>query len=188
MPSIKDVVASQRAVPTQEIPSNSTQPTAQETSPETSPSPNTTETGTSAPQNPDSPTPTETASSTVKTTPVEDETFESCWKTLFDELFSSNHLIYYNLKDEIPRYENDTIHIEVKNGIQKEQFEMRKKAIVEYWRNHFSLNVDDIEITANEHKEEKRVIISADDKFRNMTEQNAMLPEFLNILGFRMKD
>lgn len=107
---------------------------------------------------------------------------------MFDELFSSNHLIYYSLKDDIPRYENDTIYIEVKNGIQKEQFEIRKKAIVEYWRNHFSLNVDDIEITANEHKEEKKVIISADDKFRNMTEQNANLPEFLNILGFRMKD
>ena len=188
MPSIKDVVASQRAVPTQEIHDNNTEQTVQKTPPETNSSPNTTEANTSAPQNPDSPTPTETASSTAKATPIEDETFESCWKALFDELFSSNHLIYYNLKDEIPRYENDTIYIEVKNGIQKEQFEMRKKAIVEYWRNHFSLNVDDIEITANEHKEEKKVIISADDKFRNMTEQNAMLPEFLNILGFRMKD
>ena len=76
----------------------------------------------------------------------------------------------------------------MKNNIQKEQFESRKRAIIEYWRNHFSLNVDDLEVTANELKEEKKVIISADDKLRNMVEQNADLPAFLNILGFRMKD
>lgn len=188
MPSIKDVVASQHAVPSLETTNNTpAQPTAETTS-ETTPTPDSTSNPT--PETHPSPTPQtiEAAPTDEKTAGVEEETFENCWKKLFDELFSSNHLIYYSLKDDIPRYENDTIYIEVKNGIQKEQFEIRKKAIVEYWRNHFSLNVDDIEITANEHKEEKKVIISADDKFRNMTEQNANLPEFLNILGFRMKD
>lgn len=121
-------------------------------------------------------------------TPTTPEDFASCWHILFEELFANNHLIYYSLKDEVPRYENDTIYIEVKNNIQKEQFESRKRAIIEYWRNHFSLNVDDLEVTANELKEEKKVIISADDKLRNMVEQNADLPAFLNILGFRMKD
>lgn len=121
-------------------------------------------------------------------TPTAPEDFASCWHILFEELFVNNHLIYYSLKDEVPRYENDTIYIEVKNNIQKEQLESRKRAIIEYWRNHFSLNVDDLEVTANELKEEKKVIISADDKLRNMVEQNADLPAFLNILGFRMKD
>lgn len=124
----------------------------------------------------------------VTVTPTTPEDFASCWHVLFEELFANNHLIYYSLKDEVPRYENDTIYIEVKNNIQKEQFESRKRAIIEYWRNHFSLNVDDLEVTANELKEEKKVIISADDKLRNMVEQNADLPAFLNILGFRMKD
>lgn len=124
----------------------------------------------------------------VPQTTTAPEDFASCWHILFEELFANNHLIYYSLKDEVPRYENDTIYIEVKNNIQKEQFESRKRAVVEYWRNHFTLNVDDLEIITNEQKEEHRVIISADDKLRNMMEQNSELPQFLNILGFRMKD
>lgn len=124
----------------------------------------------------------------VPQTTTAPEDFASCWHILFEELFANNHLIYYSLKDEVPRYENDTIYIEVKNNIQKEQFESRKRAVVEYWRNHFTLNVDDLEIITNEQKEEHRVIISADDKLRNMVEQNSELPTFLNILGFRMKD
>lgn len=116
------------------------------------------------------------------------DSFESCWKTLFEELFAQNHLIYYSLKDETPRYENDIIYVEVKNNIQKEQIEMRKISILEYWRNHFSYNVDDIEVIVNEQKEDKKVIISAEDKLRNMAEQNVEFFEFLNILDFRMKE
>lgn len=191
MPSIKDVVTAQRTVPATTV--NETK-IAQETTSAN----NLTEGQDSTATVPNEqntllseaamPTPSETAPATTPQVQSGQETFEQCWKTLFDELFSNNHLIYYNLKDEVPRYENDTIYIVVKNGIQKDQFETNKQAIVEYWRNHFSLNIDDIEISVDEHKEEKKVIISAEDKFRNMTEQNANLPEFLNILGFRMKD
>ena len=91
----------------------------------------------------------------VPQTTTAPEDFASCWHILFEELFANNHLIYYSLKDEVPRYENDTIYIEVKNNIQKEQFESRKRAVVEYWRNHFTLNVDDLEIITNEQKTER---------------------------------
>lgn len=114
--------------------------------------------------------------------------FATCWNELFETMFAKNHLIYFSLKDEVPKYENDVIYIEVKNNIQKEQFEMNKRAILEFWRNHYALNVDDIVITANENKETKKVIINAEDKMRNMIEQNASLPEFLNILGFHLKE
>ncbi len=116
------------------------------------------------------------------------DSFENCWKTLFSELFSANHLVYHSLKDETPRYENDTIFIEVKNNIQKEQIESRKVSILEYWRNHFALNVDELEVTVNEQKEEKKVIVNAEDKMRNMAEQNDQLLDFLNVLNFRMKE
>ena len=114
--------------------------------------------------------------------------FATCWNELFETMFAKNHLIYFSLRDEVPKYENDVIYIEVKNNIQKEQFEMNKRAILEFWRNHYTLNVDDIVITANENKETKKVIINAEDKMRNMIEQNATLPEFLNILGFHLKE
>ena len=124
----------------------------------------------------------------VDAPPKEDDEFTRCWKQLFETMFKKNHLIYYSLKDEVPRYENDTIFIEVKNNIQKEQFEMNKRAIAEYWRNHFKLNIDDIVIEANEHKEIKKVIINSEDKLNNMIEQNAELPEFLRILKLRIKE
>ena len=116
------------------------------------------------------------------------EDFTVCWHQLFETLFSENHLIYYSLKDETPRYENDVIHIEVKNGIQKELIETNKTAILEYWRNHFGLNVDDLEVAANEQKEAKKVIVNSEDKMRNMAEQNDQLMDFLNILKFNIKD
>ena len=116
------------------------------------------------------------------------EDFAVCWHQLFETLFSDNHLIYYSLKDETPRYENDVIYIEVKNGIQKDLIETNKTAILEYWRNHFELNVDDLEVIANEQKEAKKVIVNAEDKMRNMAEQNDQLMDFLNILKFNIKD
>lgn len=194
IPSIKEVVAAQHAAPA------TVQGTAQTAAPaeqpaETAPQPVGPAADTVAPASDEpaavepAPTdaPAEVDAPAAETTSAPTD-FASCWHILFEELFANNHLIYYSLKDEVPRYENDTIYIEVKNNIQKEQFESRKRAIVEYWRNHFTLNVDDLEIVTNEQKEEHRVIISADDKLRNMVEQNANLPEFLNILGFRMKD
>ena len=118
----------------------------------------------------------------------EEEDFAVCWNLLFETLFSGNHLIYYSLKDETPRYENDVINIEVKNNIQKELIETSMTAILEYWRNHFSLNVDDLEITVNEQKESKKVIVNSEDKMSNMADQNGQLMDFLNILKFSIKD
>jgi len=116
------------------------------------------------------------------------EDFATCWHQLFETLFSDKHLIYYSLKDETPRYEDDVIYIEVKNSIQKDLIETSKTAILEYWRNHYTLNVDDLEVTANEQKESKKVIVNSEDKMRNMVEQNGQLVDFLNILKFNIKD
>ena len=123
-----------------------------------------------------------------KTDKENGEDFATCWHRLFETLFSDKHLIYYSLKDETPRYENDVIYIEVKNGIQKDLIETSKTAILEYWRNHFTLNVDDLEVTANEQKESKKVIVNAEDKMRNMAEQNDQLMDFLKILKLNIKD
>lgn len=121
--------------------------------------------------------------------PVEEgNDFAICWRQLFETLFNGNHLIYYSLKDETPRYENDVIYVEVKNGIQKELIETNKTSILEYWRNHFTLNVDDLEVLVNEQKESKKVIVNSEDKMRNMVEQNGQLMDFLNILKFNIKD
>lgn len=118
----------------------------------------------------------------------EEEDFATCWRQLLQELFSNNHLIYYSLKDDTPEYTDSVIRIEVKNDIQREEFDSRRKSIVEYWRNHFKLNLDDLEIIVNEQKTEKKVIINSEDKFNNMNEQNPELTDFIKILNFKIKD
>ena len=65
---------------------------------------------------------------------------------------------------------------------------MRKRAVLEYWRSHFTINVDDIEIVTNEHLETKKMIYSSEDKMQNLAEQNAAFPDFLRELNFRIKD
>lgn len=120
--------------------------------------------------------------------PKEDEDFATCWKKLFDDLFMEERMIYHSLKGETPLYKDDTIFVTLKNNIQKEQFEMRKKAILEYWRSHYSLNVDEVEFIVNEQKEDKVVIINSEDKLKNMMTQNNQLAEFLQVLQFQIRD
>lgn len=129
---------------------------------------------------------TEVPADAQKARPAED--FATCWTQLFKELFTNDPLIFHSLKDEIPAFQNSIITITVKNGIQKEEFETRQKAILEYWRTHFSINVDDIEIIVDENKETKEVIINSEDRLRHMMRQNNDLAEFLNILDFKIKD
>ncbi len=117
-----------------------------------------------------------------------EEVFQNCWHQLFEELFANNPMIYHPLKDQMPALEDGIIKIEVLNDFQKDQMEMRKRAVLEYWRNHFSTNVDDLEITTNEHIEVKKIIYSSDDKLANMQEQNPALLSFLNELNFRIRD
>lgn len=118
----------------------------------------------------------------------EPEVFETCWKQLFEELFSNNPMIYHPLKEKIPTLEDGVIKVEVLNDFQKDQYEMRKRAVLEYWRNHFTTNVDDLEIVVNENMEMKKIIYSSEDKMKNLEEQNPEIRDFLQVLNFRVKD
>jgi hypothetical protein len=183
MPSIRGVMGGTRVAPP---PSEATEPQA---SPAIVPPPANEPTEPETPmENPDPTAEPAAVETPAAETPAEPEDFATCWNQLFTELFSNNFLIYYNLKDETPEYQDDTIRITVKNDIQREEFDSRRKSILEYWRNHFKLNVDDLEIIVNEQKAEKKVIINSEDKLNNMMEQNQQLKDFLNILQFRIKD
>ena len=183
LPSIRGVMGGARVAPPESEPSASsagsaTAPTVPETLPaEENPAP--------AVEIPTVETP---VTETVATEEAVPEDFATCWHQLFSELFGNNFLIYYNMKDETPEYQDDIIRITVKNDIQKEEFDSRRKSILEYWRNHFKLNVDDLDIIVDEQKTEKKVIINAEDKLNNMMEQNPQLKDFLSILQFRIKD
>ena len=128
------------------------------------------------------PEPNETAPQNAVT-----ETFEECWQKMVDSIFMKKPAFYHQLRDYLPRYENDIITVDVENDFQKNQLEMSKRAMLEFWRNQFQLNVDDIEFVIHEH-ERKKVIYTSEDKVENMLEQNPELKDFLQVLNFRIKD
>lgn len=115
------------------------------------------------------------------------ETFESCWLEMVDALFQKKPAFYHQLRDYLPRYENDVIYVEVENEFQKNQLEMSKRTMLEYWRDRFRLNVDEMEFVIQEH-ERKKVIFTSEDKVNNMLEQRPELRDFLQVLNFRIKD
>ena len=119
--------------------------------------------------------------------PETEETFESCWTKMVDVIFAKKPAFYHQLRDYQPRFENEIIYVDVENDFQKNQLEMSKRAMLEYWRNQFKLNVNDIEFVIHEH-EKKKVIYTSEDKVNNMLEQNPELKDFLQVLNFRIKD
>jgi hypothetical protein len=122
-----------------------------------------------------------------QTTPAETESFEECWNKMVDFVFAKKPAFYHQLRDYLPRFENEIIYVDVENDFQKNQLEMSKRAMLEYWRNQFQLNVNDIEFVIHEH-EKKKVIYTSEDKVNNMLEQNPELKDFLQVLNFRIKD
>lgn len=121
--------------------------------------------------------------------PAQDgEVFEKCWLQMVDNLFHTTPTHCLILERDIPKYENDVITIEVNNQIIGEELERRKRAILEYWRNHFKLNVDDFEIVVNEEMKVGSAILTADDQFKKMKEQNPQLLDFLNAMNFKMSE
>ena len=199
LPSIKEVVAQTRnlAQPaiTETVPNPATAETVMQPEPdetqniaslqpaitETSLQPETVETVTE-------PEATETQNlASPQPTSSETESFEGCWKQMVDAIFQKKPAFYHQLYDYLPKYEQDVITVDVENDFQKNQLEMNKRAMLEYWRNHFQLNVDEIEFVIHEH-EKKKVIYTSEDKVENMLEQNPALKDFLQVLNFRIKD
>lgn len=118
----------------------------------------------------------------------EPETFADCWNKMFNDIFSRIPMIFHSMKDRLPEYKDGIIHVEVLNDFQKDEYESKKAALLEYWREHFSLKADDIVIVTNTHLEKKKIIISAEDKFKNLEEQNPVIRPFLQELGLRIRD
>ncbi len=118
----------------------------------------------------------------------EPETFADCWNKMFNDVISHFPMIYHPMKDRMPEYKEGIVHVEVMNDFLKDEYESRKPALLDYWRSHFSLKVDDIVIETNAHLEKKKIIISTDDKFKNLEEQNPVIKPFLQELGMRIRD
>lgn len=118
-----------------------------------------------------------------------DEKFEEKWTEMFELLFREIPTIYYPLKDIIPPISDNVITVSVNNELMKENFESRTRLALEYLRNHYSPQVDDIKVVVREDTQpKKKLIYDTQDKMDDLKNQNPDLPEFLEILKLSAKD
>jgi len=109
------------------------------------------------------------------------------WNMMLQSVFQSVPTIYYPLKDIVPDVKENIIHLVVKNTIQKEHFDNKRREVFEYLNQHAS-KVEDIIITVDDLVETKKIIYDHDDKIKNFTEQNPEFQDFLQILDLKIKD
>jgi len=114
--------------------------------------------------------------------------FPTQWHTMFDQVFASVPTIYIPLKETLPKVENNIITVSVKNEVQKEHFEAKTREVLEFLRTHFSEQIEDIVVEANEQLETKKIIYDVKDKLQNFKEQNTEFEDFLQILELKIKD
>jgi len=107
---------------------------------------------------------------------------------MFELVFASVPTIYFPLKNSVPEIDNNIINLTVKNEIQKEHFEAKKREVLEYLRTHYSEQIEDVVVGANEQMETKKIIYDIKDKLQNFKEQNVEFDDFLQILDLKIKE
>ena len=117
------------------------------------------------------------------------EEFAFCWKTMFNLVFENVPTIYLPFKESIPQIENHIITFIVKNEIQKEHFEAKKREVLEYLRIHYDEKIEDIVVEIDEQLlDTKKIIYDAKDKYQNFKEQNEEFETSIQILELTIKD
>jgi hypothetical protein len=116
------------------------------------------------------------------------QNFSIHWHTMFNEVFALVPTIYIPLKDSLPEIENNIIKVTVKNEVQKEHFEAKKREVLEYLRSNFDEQIEDIVVETNEQMETKKIIYDTKDKLQNFKEQNEEFEDFLQILDLKIKE
>lgn len=108
---------------------------------------------------------------------------------MFELLFREIPTIYYPLEKVIPPIKDNIITVTVKNELMKENFESRIRLALEYLRNHYSPQVNDIQVVVKtDEKPKEKLIYDTQDKMNDLRIQNPDLPEFLDILKLSAKD
>ena len=114
--------------------------------------------------------------------------FLTHWKEAIDLHFQKQPTVYFTLKEYQPEITNNIIYLTVKNELQKEEIEEKKRALIIYLRNNYKNEIEDIEILVNEEMESKIKLLDERDKLKLLHEQNSSLSDFMKILNMNIKE
>lgn len=151
------------------------QPSAPEPMPQPEPTP-------SAPQPAPSPAPVQP----MEESPEQHiERFKAQWNEMVDCVFNKVPTLQAPLKNYPLELRNNTIYLKLRNSMQVDDFSIKKVAVLQYLRNHFDPNINEVEVELDDKTEAKKYILDEKDKIKELQHQNPDFAEFMQTLNLQ---
>jgi len=110
------------------------------------------------------------------------------WNIMLDLIFAKVPTILFPLKDQTPIFKDNILITKVKNNIQSEHFESKKRDVLAYFRNNFDPKIDDITVVIDTQMESKKIIYDTKDKIEFLQNKNPQISNFIDILNLTVKE
>lgn len=110
------------------------------------------------------------------------------WNLMLDLIFAKVPTILFPLKDKTPILKDNILITKVKNNIQSEHFESKKREVLAYFRNNFDSKIDDITVVIDTQMESKKIIYDTKDKIEFLQNKNPQISNFIDILNLTVKE
>ena len=107
---------------------------------------------------------------------------------MLDLIFAKVPTILFPLKDKTPILKDNILITKVKNNIQSEHFEYKKRDVLAYFRNNFDPKIDDITVVIDTHMDSKKIIYDTKDKIEFLQNKNPQISNFIDILNLTVKE
>jgi len=143
--------------------------------------------GSSLQQQNDTPTqeaeaPQHPASSSVENPEKYFEKFKEQWDAMVDNVFSKVPTLLTPLKNYPLEVKNNVVYLKLRNSMQVDDFSIKKVSVLQYLRNHFDPNINDVEVSIDDKTELKKYILDEKDKIKELQHQNPDFAEFMQTL------
>ena len=108
------------------------------------------------------------------------------WNTMLDIVFANHPSVQSPLRDMPPEIVDNVMKIKVSGAIQQKTLEQKKRDMLEYFRNNYREDIDDIEVEVDAKVETKKVIYGNEDKLNYQRQQNRDMDDFLKKLNLKL--
>ena len=108
------------------------------------------------------------------------------WNTMLDIVFADHPSVQSPLRNMPPKIDGNIMKIRVSSSIQQKTLEQQKRDMLEYFRNNYREDIDDIEVEVDVAVETKKVIYGNEDRLDYQRKQNQALDDFLETLNLKL--
>lgn len=113
------------------------------------------------------------------------EKFKEQWDAMVDNVFSKVPTLLAPLKNYPLEVKNNVVYLKLRNSMQVDDFSIKKVSVLQYLRNHFDPNINDVEVSIDDKTELKKYILDEKDKIQELQHQNPDFAEFMQTLNLQ---